>query len=174
MLVLGRAPEASDSGEKPKAPGLQRERVSLVLIDVTVTDRQGRPLSDLRPEEFTLKVDGHWVPLESVDVQVDGGAEQSDFTPTRPNRRFAFFFDALNSERGLHPGAVPSARRFLAQGRPPGDEAMVAGLGKQLKVYQEFTADPAKLLAALDMVAADMQLVGGGERNSNPGGGDGG
>ena len=57
--------EVAISEEVPVAPGVQRERVNLVLIDVVVTDRKGRHVDDLRPEEFSLRVDGHPHAIES-------------------------------------------------------------------------------------------------------------
>ena len=44
----------------PRAPAQQRfpTGVELVAVDVTVVDRQGRPVTDLRPEEFTVRVGG--------------------------------------------------------------------------------------------------------------------
>ena len=72
-LLLG--PGVAPGAEKPPrdpptAPGIQRERVSLILVDVVVTDGNGLPVEDLRPEDFTLLVDGRPVKLQSVDLQV--------------------------------------------------------------------------------------------------------
>lgn len=126
------------SGEKPHAPGVQRERVNLILIDVVVTDRKGNRVDDLRPEEFCLRVDGHPHPIESVELQrveavPAGSTSQRVGADNRPvgtapiflasfTRHFVFMFDALNSERGLGSGAIQAARRFLQRGLPPGDE----------------------------------------------------
>jgi hypothetical protein len=160
---------ASQSPVKPIAPGFQRERVSLVLIDVVATDRQGHPLADLGPEEFILMVDGHQVPLESVDVQRIAGSRiapqpeaEGAAAVMPPIRRFVFFLDALNSEHGLGPTVIPALGRFLKKGLPPGDQVMVAGLGREFKIYQEPTDDPSKYLAALDTAQADPQLFAGG------------
>ena len=158
LSVLPRVTRAADSQEKPHATGIQRERVGLVLINVVVMDRQGRSVNDLRPAEFMLRVDGHRVPIESVDVQIDADSYAADPEATRTIRRFILFFDALTGQWGLRPEALRSARSFLTQSLPVGDEAMVAGLGSKFKIYQGFTADPAKLLAALDAVAADPLL----------------
>src|SRR5687768_18196985 len=39
-------------------PPITRTTTTGVLIDVSVVDRQGRPVLDLRPEEFELEEDG--------------------------------------------------------------------------------------------------------------------
>src|SRR5881296_546486 len=40
---------------------------------------------------------------------------------------------------------------------------MVAGQGRELKIYQEFTADPVKMLAALKTVESDPRMRTAGE-----------
>jgi len=167
-------------GEPAVAPGIQRERVHLILIDVVVTDRKGNRVEDLRPEEFRLRVDGKPYPIESVELlrvsaepaagspqKEEGGKGPAETAGPgagiRMNRRFVLFFDGLNSERGLGPKAIQAARGFLQKGLPRGDEVMVAGQGRGLKIYQEFTADPAKMLAAIQAVESDPQIRNAGE-----------
>lgn len=200
LLALGLTPAAPQTApDMPTAPGIQRERVSLVLIDVVVTDRSGLPVKDLRPEDFTLFVDGRPVKIQSVDLQTaDAAAATPGETPGPPTpkpegpslptatpgpppppapptgppdaaqpisggRGIVLFFDGLNSRRGLGEEAIHSARRFLQEGLSPGDEVMVVGLGRQFKVYQDFTPDMAAALSALDRVETDPQIRQGGE-----------
>src|SRR5262245_44014790 len=169
----------SETKQPPVAPGIQHERVNLILIDVIVTDRKGNPVEDLSPEEFRLRVDGKPYPIESVELlrvstQPAGAASPKEEGETgsegvgqdfevRRSRRFVFFFDGLNSERGLGPKAIQAARRFLQKGLPLGDELMVAGQGRELKIYQEFTADREKMLAAIQAVESDPQIRNAGE-----------
>ncbi|HEX9507712.1 MAG TPA: VWA domain-containing protein, partial [Myxococcales bacterium] len=124
-------------------------------------------------------MDGHPQPIESVELQrveavPAGSTSQRVGADKRPagivpilsppfTRHFVFLFDALNSERGLGSGAIQAARRFLQKGLPRGDEVMVAGQGRELKIYQEFTADPVKMLAALKTVESDPQIRTAGE-----------
>lgn len=195
LLGPGLAPAAQKTTpDKPTAPGIQRERVSLVLIDVVVTDRRGLPVKDLRPEDFTLFVDGRPVKIQSVDLQMTDAAttaaaptpqapsgsqpplptsEPPPPTPTieqpgaiRPiptGRGIVLFFDGLNCPRGLGAEAILSARRFLQEGLSPEDEVMVVGLGREFKVYQNFTPDMTAALSALDRVEEDPQIRQGGE-----------
>jgi hypothetical protein len=179
-VLLLAAPAPSGATETPKARGFQRERVSLILINAVVTDRQGHPVSDLRRDDFTLLVDGHQVPLESVDVQ--HSSDSQDPLSERSTRRFVFLFNGLintkSSALGSNSGAtqaanlaaIQAARSFLLGSLSAGDEAMVAGLGLKLKTYQEFTGERAKLLAALDAVATDPQLFAGRESSVSSGG----
>ena len=140
--------EHANLEEIPVASGIQRERVGLVLIDVVVTDRKGRRVDDLRPEEFSLRVDGHPHSIESVELQWDRGAPEtlagsaSDSRPqttgtpvsvARFNRRFVFLLDGLNSERGLGSAPIQAVRRFLQTGLPEGNPVMIAALGRDLR-----------------------------------------
>ena len=171
--------EAKDSKTKetPVSPGIQRERVNLVLIDVVVTDKKGRRVDDLRPEEFSLKVDGKPYPIESVELQFTAAPAPGPAAPGKPqteagaeslpkllsNRRFVFLLDGLNSERGLAAAPIDAVRKFLQKGLPAGDEVMITGLGRNFKVYQEFTADKAKMLSALDAMESDTGIRNAGE-----------
>jgi VWFA-related protein len=177
--------------DRPVAPGVQRERVSLVLVDVVVTDASGRPVTDLRREDFTLLVDGNAVKIQSVDLQIAGRPEAEagpgeaapeapapapsgpSGSPPAPRttlprpiprpRGIVLFFDGLNSEHGLGLEAINSARKFLKEGVQEGDEVMVIGLGAECRIYQSFTSDLSKTLAALDTMEKDPGLRMGGE-----------
>src|SRR5258705_6541583 len=179
LAGTGESAERNTSPNKPIAPGTQRERVSLVLVDVIVTDRHGHPVSDLSPGEFTLIVDGNVVNIQSVDLQVAGRMAPGAETPEAPDeqapqsrppsshtirrsRGFVILFDGLNSVRGLGPEPIRSARRFLQGGLQEGDEVMVVGLGRSLKTYQDFTPHVSEALTALDRVEKDPRLRMGG------------
>src|SRR5215471_21233920 len=115
LLSPGSEAEDSKSKETPIAPGVQRERVNLVLIDVVVTDRKGHRIDDLRPDEFSLRVDGKPHAIESVELLWSAGALASEASPgagkkqatsgslpgQQSNRRFIFLLDGLNCEHGL-------------------------------------------------------------------------
>src|SRR5215210_5580139 len=67
ILLLILSLFASGSGQKTSSPAQQtaqdedevvRVTTNLVQIDVTVTDRDGRQVTDLRPEEFEVFEDG--------------------------------------------------------------------------------------------------------------------
>ncbi len=171
----------------PVAPGIQRERVNLILIDVVVTDKKGHLVSDLRPQDFTLRLDGHPYPIDSVELRWAGeGTVPAPPSPAAPApapgqerasgavpsfilpspRRFAFLLDGLNSEHGLEERPIQAVRSFLQNNLLPGDEVMVTGLGRKLKTYQEFTSDRALMLKALDAAEADEGLRRGGENRA--------
>jgi VWFA-related protein len=183
----GEKPAGKDPHPLPVAPGIQREKVSLVLLDVVVTDASGRPLNDLRADDFTLMVDGHRVPIRSVELQIPGTpagapgqppeapapAPRGEAQAPAPNlppavprpRGIVLFFDGLNSEHGLGPEPIASARRFLKEGLQPGDEVMLIGLGHVCRIYLNFTPDLSLAMTAMDEIEKDPNLRMGGENH---------
>jgi VWFA-related protein len=173
----------SPAPDHPIAPGIERERVNLILIDVIVTDRKGRLVSDLRPEDFSLWLDGHPYPIQSVELRLAGEAPEpktplpekgrpAETVPTftvQSPRRFVFLLDGLNCDRGLGTGPIQAVRGFLQNSLLPGDEVMIAGLGRELKVYQDFTSDRTRLLKSMEAVEADpsIRLAGANHAREN-------
>jgi VWFA-related protein len=56
-ITLGPAASAQGRQSAPQVP-VFRSAVTVVPIDVRVTDKDGKPVTDLRPEEFTIVEDG--------------------------------------------------------------------------------------------------------------------
>jgi VWFA-related protein len=55
-----------------EAPQRFRAGVDLLTVDVTAVDSRGRPVEDLRPRDFTVRVDGQPRPVVSADfIRVD-------------------------------------------------------------------------------------------------------
>ena len=53
-----------------------RVNAEIVQTDVTVVDKRGRFVEDLKPEQFELKVDGRVVPLSFFERVRAGGADE--------------------------------------------------------------------------------------------------
>src|SRR5688572_29921854 len=64
------------------APQRFRARVDLITVEVTAVDSKGKPVEDLRPGDFTVKVDGTARSVVSADlVRVDRAKPSA---PQRP------------------------------------------------------------------------------------------
>jgi VWFA-related protein len=58
LLVSARvAPHAAGTQEAPQQPGTFRARITLVPVDVRVLDRDGKPVTDLTQDDFTILED---------------------------------------------------------------------------------------------------------------------
>lgn len=132
--------------------------VDLVRIDATVTDKQGRPVTDLRPEEFRLKINGQQVPVENAAFF--GGRSAGDgarpFGPAgarlsdAPERSIVFVIDDLN----LSPAGVTWTREAL--------QAFAAKWeGRDATIGVRFTSDESdKLLLSRNAARFDAAIRG--------------
>ncbi len=158
LLALGAA-GAGHVRAMQQTPTFSTE-VDVAAMDVNVVDKDGRPIRDLRPEEFSVTVDGK--PRNVVSAQfVELGARpdpEASPTPASPHyssnenaaigRMVLFVVD----ESSIRPGATrmlaDTAGRLLGQLGPQDRSALLTlpGRGSQ---QVDFTPDHDKVLAAL-------------------------
>ncbi len=157
--ALGQQPAESVQGKKspPRdSPSVTQDDVGddeiyrvdtdLVLVDVTVTDAQGRPVRDLRPEDFKLYEDGAERPISFFNVEKRGGQP-------RPVA-VVFAVDISGSMTGEELRRMGDAMRAFAQ-HLAGREAVFAvmSFGMSAKVLQSFSGEARKLDRALERLA---------------------
>jgi len=153
--------------------------VDVVNVDVRVTDRKGRPVRGLGPDDFELLIDGKPVTVEyfqavGFDADGQGTAEpqapseppaaeasgQEPSTPAEPPRSYlVIFLDQLHltttGRRQLLRDLGPFIDRALGQKTP----VMVASSAGGLQVLQKFTLDRDQVLSALS--GQDEEVPGG-------------
>ncbi len=148
----------------------------LVLVNVTVRDRNGNFVRDLKPEDFTVLEDGRPQEILSMDMEntgvIDASAPQAanllgTLNPTaagpsqpepqplsseefRDRRLIVLFFDLSSMQPDEIFRAVQSAEDYVDKQMTPADLVALVTLSNTLKVEQDFTADRAELKAALD------------------------
>jgi VWFA-related protein len=159
------------------APSQQSDYVfhaesDLVLVNVTVKDRNGNFVPGLKPENFTILEDNKPQKIVSFDIEnVDAlpAAEvaqakplaQSTTPSTSPTaadraaqfkdrRLIVLFFDLSAMEPDEIDHAVTSAQNYLDQQMAPADLVSIVSLGSSLSVNQDFTSDRALLKKQLD------------------------
>ena len=154
-----------------------RAQSEVVLVDLVVTDKRGRFVQDLEPEEIQVFEDGKLQRLTFFDLRRRAGSEEqlvsevrtgavpapalaSRTLPTTPQDRghFVFLFDLQAiSFHGLE-RVKESIRRFARSELAPTDRVMVASIRPQFRVELPFTSDLSRLDAALDqLVARDFE-----------------
>lgn len=149
----------------PTPAAVLRVTTRLVLVDVVVTDRDGRPVTDLKPEDFTLLEDGHPQPISTFSLEQPGRpAEERSAPPpklppdvytNRPEYRLApgpltiLLLDVLNTPARDQAYAREQMLRYLATQLKPGQRTAILVLGNSLLLLQDFTTDPRLLQAAL-------------------------
>jgi Ca-activated chloride channel family protein len=120
----------------------------LVLVDVSVTDAEGRAVKGLRPEDFKLYEDGEQRSVAFLNVERRGGAE----------RPVAVVF-AVDVSGSMTPEEMERLRTAMTafseklSNRPASFALMSFGMSS--RVMQGFTSDPRKLDRALSRLARE-------------------
>jgi len=172
----------------PPQPGQERGATviksfsDLVLIDVQVTDKSGKPVKGLKPEQFRLYEDNKEQKISSHDyydietIETAGAQDQSPVmvslgavaTPekvremVRDRRMIVLFFDMTSLEVDEIPRAVNAATRYITTQMTPADLVAVVSFGNRLGVLSNFTnnRDFLKRAVASLQPGKDTQLAG--------------
>src|SRR5688572_29423631 len=130
----------------------ERIDVSLVNVDVIVTDRDGKRVRGLKAEDFTVLEEGkpqqianfaeYAAAAETVDVSVDASAPEATAAepPPRQQRTFLVFvyeIALLAAKEDIR----PSIAEVLNKALQPGDIGAVLSWTNRLNVRQGFTSD---------------------------------
>lgn len=137
--------------------------VRVVTVDVVVTDRKGRPVVGLGPEDFVVREDGVDVAIESfrsvAPSETTEAGEAADVLDS-PLTVVIYIDDAL-----LLPSDVarvkPDLAEFVLEAVPSGAGVVLARYSDVLEVPVSYTVERDELLANLD----DYISTGGGIEN---------
>jgi VWFA-related protein len=143
----------ADKARADRTPTFSSE-VSLVSLPVFVTDKKGKALPGLGPEDFELYEDGKRVPVVSFQYIDTTSPEEQELIRQAPaaRRRFLFLFDlSFTDPGGLH-RAQDAARTFLRTRLAPSDLAAVLtfDVNRGIRVVANFTEDRALLTHAVE------------------------
>jgi VWFA-related protein len=146
----------------------------LVLVNVTVRDKNGKFVQGLKPEDFTVIEDNKPQKIVSFDVQNVDAVPPTDVTQTKPlpvmpseqatpsaspqdaaaqfkdRRLIVLFFDLSAMEPDEIDHAVTSAEHYVDAQMAPADLVSIVSLGSSLQVNQDFTSDRALLKKQLE------------------------
>ncbi len=175
VFLLARPAGSVPSAEKarPGAPVREEARVVVVEVPVNVTDKEGRPVENLKAEDFEVYDDGKPQPVtgfEVLDTRQSSPAADSGDNPINPaaSRRFLLLFDlSFSSPRGIVL-ARRSARDFVVSKMKDLDSAGVATYSVEtgIRLVLPFTGDRTQLAAAIDTLG----LPNLAERSPDPSG----
>jgi VWFA-related protein len=147
------------SAPPPTAPAL-RVTTHLVLLDVIATGKDGKPVSDLKKEDFKVEENGKTQNVAMFSLNQPTGEEAPPEAPAgvftnRPayhlpeNGATILLIDGLNSPFSNQSYARYQMMKYastqLAQNRP----TAVFALGNELVELQSFTTDPVLLQRAI-------------------------
>jgi len=118
--------------------------VTVAEVEVFVADRDGKPVPDLKRDDFKVVEDGQ-------------PAEVTGLAPGTSQRlNLAVFFDQTTLDVASRATALAALRKFFEAGLKPGDRVLLAAWDGSLEVRVEPTGDPAVLRAALDKLGAAL------------------
>jgi VWFA-related protein len=152
-----------------------RAETEIVLVNVTVKDKHGNFVRDLKPEDFSVLEDNKPQKVLSFDTENIDAVRLPDVAqakpldnlaaPANPNlptpqskaaleykdrRLMIFFFDLSAMEPDEIDHAVSAAQKYLDHQMQAADLVAIVSLGNSLQVNQDFTSDRALLKKALD------------------------
>jgi VWFA-related protein len=146
-------------------PPVFRSSVELTSLDVSVVDDRGRAITDLKPDDFTVRVDGsprrvvnaEWVGLETKEQPPappapDGYTGNENATG---GRLIMVVVDEANIRFGGTLGIRSAVNAFIDHLRPS-DRAAVIGIGRGAP-STPFTADRARLKRAIERLVGQHQ-----------------
>lgn len=157
-----------------------RLTVDLIQIDVRVTDRSGKPLIGLKPEQFTVLEDGKPQKVNSFDFyDIEKLERAGPAAPpitvrlgtvappealehaVRDHRLIVLFFDLTAMQPDDLLRAQHGAEQYLREQISPADLVAVVTYGNQLKIPAHFTNDRDRLLRSVRALRAgkDAQLA---------------
>ncbi len=153
--------------QKPEPAGEAQDVIkfetSLVQTDVMVFDKAGRPVTDLRPEQFQLKINNTPREISFFEAVRSGGfSGQSDTNAGQPNaaqpgapksdaqrRAIIFFIDDLH----LAPDSLARTRKalleYIDRGIADTDLVAITSPSGQVGFLQQFTANKDALRSAV-------------------------
>jgi VWFA-related protein len=151
-----------------------RSAVELTSIDAVVLDERGKPISDLKPSDFTVKVDGkdrpvvsaQWVPLATPAAAAAPPAPPEGYS-TNENatggRLILIVVDEANIRVGGTMGIRNSVNGFIDR-LQPSDRVAVVGIG-QAAPSTPLTADRRVLKDAIGRLVGQRQSAVASQHN---------
>ena len=173
QVIVPQRPGQPPIPETP--PGLPqfKSSVDVVHLDVSVLDDNRRPVRGLKPSDFTILEEGKsqqiavFEAVDIADVEVPSAAWMREVAPdvrvnTDVEERRLFLVVMDDAAIQSNPFAVKSAREIahkVVDGFGPADLAAVI-FTRENRHAQDFTADRARLLAAVDRFSTGFRDMG--------------
>lgn len=171
-FILVSAELAQQPSPTPKPPtdsDVVKISTNLIQVDVTVTDKTGKVVRDLKPEEFEIYENGQKQPISNFtfidnarETTVSKPEENSAKTkvvlpptPVRPEqvrRTIALVVDDLSLSFESTYYARRALKKFVDEQMQDGDLVAIIRTGGGMGALQQFTTDKRQLYAAIDKI----------------------
>jgi VWFA-related protein len=150
--------QAAPSASEVPAPTI-RVSTHLVLVDVVVTDKQGKHVDGLRPEDFVVQEKGKTQKIAFFSWPGEAQKQRPPELPpgiysNKPEYRspggplVILLLDAANTPFKDQAYAREQMLKFVKEEYKPGQRTAIFTLTSSLRILQDFTSDPQVLLQA--------------------------
>ena len=164
VSALAQTPKPAPTTE----PDVVKITTSLIQLDVSVTDRKGNPIRDLKPEEVEIYENGKKQPVTAFSFvssvreateqarpqpgTVSVPAPPSTLRPDQVRRTVALIVDdlSLSFESTYH--TRRALKKFVDEQMQEGDLVAIIRTGAGVGALQQFTSDKRMLYAAIERV----------------------
>jgi VWFA-related protein len=168
-VLFGQGPVSSQS-QKPPEGDVVRITTSLVQVDAVITDKSGKPITDLKPEELQLFEDNrsqkitHFsyitadttaAPPPSKPIIHDNkmpGVPPGRLRPEDVRRTIALVVDDLGLSFQSTHFVRRALKQFVDQQMQAGDLVAIIRTSGGMGALQQFTSDKRQLYAAVDHI----------------------
>ncbi|HKQ53405.1 MAG TPA: VWA domain-containing protein [Pyrinomonadaceae bacterium] len=150
-----------------------RISTELVQTDVTVLDKRGRFVDDLKREQFELLVDGHPQPITFFELVQAGSTNEGALTargtfaqPGTPiitqqahGRVIFFFVDDMHMSPGSLIRVRKTIHQFIERDMGPNDQVAITSANGQVGFLQQLTDNKVVLRAAVERLKQSAQQM---------------
>jgi VWFA-related protein len=163
----------------PTAAGVLQSTSEIVRIDIQVTDKNGKTVKGLKPEQFQITDDGKAEKITNfsfediegiqtasnedlsaplvVDVDPPRGAPTENVeSQTRDRRLLVLYFDESSMEPDDMLRAHDAAVKFVKTQMQKADLVAVIAYGTQLSTWENFTNDHDALIKAINRLSPNV------------------
>lgn len=158
----------------PSPDDVVKISTSLIQLDVTVTDKKGEPIRDLRIDEIEIYENGKRQEISNISFinsrrqettsalvktnSSNPGILPSTVAPRAENvrRTIAIVVDDLSMSFASIKNTRDSIKRFINEQMEDGDLVAIVRTGSGIGLYQQFTSDKSILLRAIDNIRFNL------------------
>ncbi len=175
LIVSGQAVKPSST--PPEADDVVKISTNLIQVDVSVTDRKGKVVRDLKPEDFEIFENGERQkisnfrfvagarPADPTVKQIDDKTAipipSAGIKPEQVRRTIALIVDDLMLSFESAYSTRRALRKFIDEQMQDGDLVAIIRTGGGIGALQQFTTDKRQLYAAVERARWNPSGTGG-------------
>jgi len=168
VSISAQQQEPSRQQSKPEETDVVRITTNLVQVDATITDKHGRQITDLRPEELHVIQDGREQKVTNLTyISTQPPSRQSTekqapannappapvrLRPDQVRRTIALVVDDLGLSFVSTAYVRKTLTKYVNEQMQPGDLVAIIRTSAGAGALQQFTSDKRQLLAAIEQV----------------------